>query len=476
MRSKLLTSIVVVSCGLTGGCLQVPAAGAAELPDGRVYELVTPTSGYEIEAYQPHERLEQKSAGGLEEKYSNTQTELPFQAAANGEGLVFVGSPSEGGNENSGYLGGNEYLATHLSGGGWAVRNLSPDNLPSADFEAFSSDLSVGFLDSIEPLSADAPRASEAFSYGGDYDVLYSTSTAGGGYTPLFTAVPPYRSRMDFRTFVFGTAEKMRFPGFNGGSGGGRADNGRVLVFAGASADSAHALFLANDALTGAEEGRPAAEGGSAASYEKENNLYESFDGQLRLVNVLPGGTTEANATFGGGAPFFQRVISANGSRVFWTDLNNGHIYMREDATRSVEISAAGAYQTATADGSAVFYTNGDLYEYEVESGHTTDLTPGVKVEKVVGVSEDGQYVYYVTSSGEFDLWHDGATVTISHEGVTRGEVTPDGRSVVFSSFDSSEVMPRSRWAHRSLRRRNRRAPLRLLHVSWRRRHPAVHQ
>ncbi len=81
--------------------------------------------------------------------------------------------------------------------------------------------------------------------------------------------------------------------------------------------------------------------------------------------------------------PYFSHVISADGSRIFWTDLNTGHIYVRENGTTTVEISSAGQYQTASSDGSMVFYTNGDLYEYELENGQTTDLTPGVPVKRV---------------------------------------------------------------------------------------------
>ena len=135
-------------------------------------------------------------------------------------------------------------------------------------------------------------------------------------------------------------------------------------------------MFAANDALTGASEGRPAAEGGTNSEFENENNLYESVNGQLRLVNVLPNGTTHANATFGGLEKYgyasselrlFSHVISADGSRIFWTDLNTGHLYMREDGAKTVEISATGTYQTATPNGATVFYTNGDLYAYEVK-------------------------------------------------------------------------------------------------------------
>ena len=65
---------------------------------------------------------------------------------------------------------------------------------------------------------------------------------------------------------------------------------GNPAMYAGSSADLKEMLFEANDALT-----ENAVEGG-----ETENNLYLSVGGRLSLVNVLPDGSSEANATFGG--------------------------------------------------------------------------------------------------------------------------------------------------------------------------------
>ena len=69
----------------------------------------------------------------------------------------------------------------------------------------------------------------------------------------------------------------------------------------------------------------------------------------------------------------------------------------------------------------------------KLKAAKTTDLTPGVQVEKVVGESEDGDYVYYVTTGGELKLWHDGTTSTITATRVTRAKATPDGHSFVFT-------------------------------------------
>ena len=404
--------IFAALCCVTSGFLSASMATAAGLPDGRVYEKVSSLSRYGSEVYQPILHVVTGSKGGYG---SNLVTYLPFEASSDGSRVAFVGGLSEGGNEFSGYEKGNEYLGTHLPDGGWAQTNISP-SLDSSTYSSFtgifgqfSSDLTIGFLESNDPLSSEAPGFVEAPSKGRNYEVPYSTSTSGSTYIPLFTTKPPYRSKESFRTEV-----------------------------AGVSSDSSHVLFSANDALTGAAEGRPAAEGGAGSTFENQRNLYESAGGQLRLVNVLPNNTTHVNAEFGSGSSF-SLVISGDGSRIFWTDLATGHIYVRENAATTVEVSSAGAYQSASADGSVVFYTNGDLYEFEVQGARTIDLTPGVPVEKVVGASEDGKYVYYLTNSGALNVWHDGTTSTIGAYRVTRSDVTPDGRSIVFTSEPGPE-------------------------------------
>jgi hypothetical protein len=416
------------------------STGALGLPDERAYELVSPLENDDAEVYQP----------GDIASFSNIETQAPFQAAEDGNGFSYVGSPSVGGNESAGLWGGNQYLATRSSGGGWTQANISPPGSPSSVYQGFSSDLSVGFLDSLDALSPAVAGFGQELGYAKNYDILYATNTkaATQEYDPFFTTTPPNRSKGEFQTF------HVHQPLYDGQSG----REGTELSYAGASADSSHLLFQANDALT------PDAEGGSERRFAEENNLYESVNGQLRLVNILPDGNTKADASFGAPdfekeegsfnytSPDFSHVISNDGSRIFWTDVNTGHIYMREDGTKTVEISPAGQYWTATADGSKVYYTNGDLFEYDVESGHTTDLTPGVTVQGVVGASENGEYIYYVTTTLDLDVWHNGAISTIrtmtvkdNHQygdwrpgfGNRTAEVTPNGRGMVF--MDISE-------------------------------------
>ncbi len=182
--------------------------------------------------------------------------------------------------------------------------------------------------------------------------------------------------------------------------------------------------------------------------------LYEWTAGELRLVNLLEDGAVAEHAELGYGAPganssVVRHAISNDGSRVFWG--YEGHLYLRDltkgpegetvrlDKARGVAEppgpTGEAKFQTASADGSRVFFTDGqrlvtgagatperpDLYVCEVveNASHElecelTDLTPEHETpthEKesanvqglVLGASEtgcdesqEGCYVYFV--------------------------------------------------------------------------------
>jgi hypothetical protein len=380
-------------------------AGVLGLPDGRSFEVVSLLGNGDTSVVEPI---------GIGQHDNLANTRLPFRAADDGSGLAYVGTPpAVGGNGSVGDGKGNEYLARRSAAGVWTTASIQPGGLRSPTYQAFSSDLSVGILDSNEALTATAP--------GEQYDVLYSNNTHDGSYHPFFTTVPSHRSHLEFETPNVNEIQAER------------------LAYVGASSDLSHLLFEANDTLTA-----EAVDGGPAA-----NNLYDSVDGRLRLVNVLPDGSTDPNATFGssvseGGAqpqPDFDHVISDNGSRIFWTDLNTGNLYMRENDTQlqspvgpkdectvpadacTVQVdtsqgpgsSGGGLFLTATQDGSRVLFTDEsrltvdstaapqapDLYEYEVQNGRLVDLSVDANtgehadVQGLLGASEDDSYVYF---------------------------------------------------------------------------------
>jgi hypothetical protein len=423
------------------------------LPDHRIYELVTPAENDDANVYVPRVLKDDSMPGVL-----GTGTRFLFRSSASGNAVTYVSDPTSGGNGNSGLGEGNEYLARRLPGGGWEQINLQLFGNESAYYQAFSDDLSIGVLqagsgqtETEAEANAGAGKRLSLDAPGEGHKILYVHAIGGGSYEPFVTtSTPLHRSGSELQSNGFSVKIAP-------------AVNGRPLAYVGGSTDMSKLFFEANDALTEtAEDGGPG-----------KDNLYEFTDGGLSLVNVLPEGSTKANATFGSSGspgPDLSHVISADGTRAFWTDLNTGDLYMSENIgepnARTVQVDAAvgggGRYATATGDGSRVFFIKGDLYEYEVGTGRTYDLTQGVEVQAVIGASEDGKYVYYVDNSNDLMLWHDGVNTRIAvlstgdgegslpeaggtsrfgdwlpDLGFRTAEVTPDGHSVVFVASES---------------------------------------
>jgi DNA-binding beta-propeller fold protein YncE len=218
---------------------------------------------------------------------------------------------------------------------------------------------------------------------------------------------------------------------------------GGKLTLAGASSDLNHAVIESKVALT------------TTPLPSEQSGLYEWGSGApLQLVSLLPaapgetscGGSscTPALAPTLGNLNFNVRnAVSDNGSRVFWSGRlgeleGTERLYMRETATgETVQIDAAQGviepegvedeYQTASSDGSRVFFTNpnplntesslgeeavtheegNDLYVCELGVGakqcNLQDLTIGrpgesADVQGVLGASADGSAVYFVAN------------------------------------------------------------------------------
>ena len=394
----LFMGVLLLAAGLAS-LSSATAIAASALPDGRVLEMVTPTENYNADVYIP-DSMSSYRLGNQE----GLPTARPFQVSSDGEAVAYVGEATVDGSGLSGDGGGTEYLAARGAAGGWAQTTIQPEGYSQARFQAFSSDLKVGFLTAPGPgLSPEAP---------GEGFALYARETAGGGFHALFTEAAE-------REFGHGIA------------------NGERPIYAGYSADLNQSLFEDTEALTlnaTDSESQP-------NSRWQGRNLYDSTTGQLDLVNVLPGGTVEPNATFGGIGDFqeyeqqhgdFSHVISADGSKIFWTGLTSGDLYVRENPTQpqsprngqgqctvsedacTVQVDSGvgggGRYATASTDGSQVFFTKGALYEYNVETGSTTDLSESAGIEGVLGASEDGSYVYFVEYGGGLYVEHDGGS------------------------------------------------------------------
>jgi hypothetical protein len=205
----------------------------------------------------------------------------------------------------------------------------------------------------------------------------------------------------------------------------------------GASADLSHIVFQSLD------HSLVAAAGGLVG---RSNALYESVNGQLRVVNLTTAGalTSPCGAMLGYGPAFGEahNAVSSDGSKIFFVSpdpqaLSNGasdpscsdpqHLYMRVNGSEVVDVSAPEpgvadpdgfqrvAYVGASADGSKVFFVtkteltaddtthDTELYEYDTDSGALTRVSRGSSgtadgnVDWAI-VSEDGSTVYFAAA------------------------------------------------------------------------------
>jgi hypothetical protein len=384
--------------------------GGVGLPDGRAYEIVTPPNNENADVLRPEAYQTLYKNGG-------EPARGPIQVAPDGEAVGYVSEPTGGGTGQY----NDDQLARRSAGGGWSQFNISAHGLYGSEYIGLSTNLSLGIMEvyaahSSELSSLLSPEApdnySNLFTRNLEEPLTYS-------FHPLMTSIPPNREP-------------------NGSAGYG---NFETPVYAGSSTNNDQVLFEANAALTANAPEVPATGRGRG----EENNLYDSVDGHLALVNVLPDGVPQGNANFGGVASteqenehrVFDNVISGNGSRIFWTDVNTHDLYVRENAASehpsTVELDAAapgapeegggGQFWTASSDGSRVFFTDEhrltagstavagepDLYEYEFAGepgvqGKVTDLTidphggEHANVRGVLGTSEDGSYIYFAAN------------------------------------------------------------------------------
>lgn len=349
------------------------ALGASEFPDGRVYELVSPPTknGSEVFPIDPVAANCHECVAGID------NSRFPIQSAADGDSIVYEGGPfmPVGNSPDE-----NEYLSTRGAGGWFGHGNpqaLTPATAygnQTQGYRAFSADLSRGILYEIE--TSLAPHAAPEMD---GYPNLYLTKTSEpmAEPVPLVTATPPTQPPHAF-----------------------------TLAFAGASTDFKSVIFSANDFLK------------TSAGPNPGYGLYDWENGTLRTVNVLPGGEAgEPDAVFGSGGeqttpagdPNFSHAISTDGSRIYWTGQKTGQVYVRENGTKTVEISdpsVSHKYLTASTDGSKVLLSDGHLYNVNVEEPVTkapleeADLGGGHGgFVGILGTSDDLSTIYYVDTA-----------------------------------------------------------------------------
>jgi hypothetical protein len=365
------------------------------LPDGRAFELVSPPEkgGAAIEGLGRE--------GGF------------VRAAEAGGALTYVvnGAISEEAQGNRSFE--PQQVLAIRGAQGWSTQDIATanENAVGANFGApeyqyFSPDLSVALLEPYDPepalasevsgkavyLRADVPLTPEAAqqaSYGqAEHD------KAGKGFVALLRKE---------------TAPEAHLPA--------------AANFVDATPDLRHVVLESGRALAGPASGA---------------GLYEWSQGStLSFVSALPEGQPASSVALG----YYRtraRAVSSDGTRVFWTASQEApaHLYMRNTlSARTIQLDkaqegiteppGAAKFQTASSDGSRVFFTDtqnlvpgatgepqrevSDLYECEItgtgseEACTLRDLTIPLRADEraavqgfMLGAGEDGSTIYLV--------------------------------------------------------------------------------
>jgi hypothetical protein len=458
--------LVSVSVSAAAPCPNVlfRTSASAGLPDCRAYEQVSPADKGGFAAYPA--------------------SSPPAQLASSGEALAYLNYQAF-----PGAVGNTALFAAHVStrtSGNWRTEEWTP-RVPKAEVlkiykvdYSFSGDLSQAVIrvPLIPLVSGATPFMENLFLRGPQ-----------SGSEPVYSLVNSTLPRVLPQEVCPAEELAVCWEGVD------------VSAYAGASSDFSHVLFQSNAQF--------ATENVAETSGE---SLYESTHGKVRLVGILPDGQPAAGSTLGAGSASYlssseqetdgsvERAVSQDGSLVVFQAPADGgepgdpaqagmtEVYDRVGGTESVLLSAPapGAtpavgtaeparFQTASVDGSRVFFTSSaelttpsntgvannseDLYEYDLGSEQLTDLTvdtnpadatTGAMVQGVVDSSSDGSYVYFVANGqfvegkgvdGQPNLYmvHNGGApvfiATLSSTGVCNFSGNKSADACVWSSF-----------------------------------------
>jgi hypothetical protein len=420
-------------------CPNEPVRGgfSASLPDCRAYELVTPSNDASAQPDPEHPPIGKYPAGG---------GLIANQAARDGDRMAFASSEVLPGSPS----GGVQYVATR-GANGWSTEDVVP-------LESYTADRCTAYERPVVAYSADLSKTLLLHSFGGGGAVV-----DGGEHAcdvepvEVVKGEPLGLANLLLRDNTTGSYQLVDVTpvGIKPVS----------LTFLAASADLEHVVFSENAQLT------PTAPAGA-------EDVYEWSGGGVRLVTVLPDGSSVVGKLVG---------MSADGSDVLFTA--NGALYARLHGERTVQLDAAqggpgvsggGSVQYVSEDGAQVFFSDAsrltsdstaslsepDLYEceiVEVAEGPRCDLSDFTVATKVPGgtFSEDGSHVYFTSNAvlasntrqytttegktvveqaqtGEENVYvYSAGTISFIARNVNVSQVSPNGEFAAIQSNDS---------------------------------------
>jgi hypothetical protein len=362
-------------------------------------------------------------------------------AALAGDAVAFNSRTPFGDTVGSGTIGQTQYVARRTDEA-WVVHAITPTPRPDAKQTFFSATVLQIYSDDLRAAVVrgyDLPTATDDMPLRNNIYVEDTATRALRTVTVSQVEVPTIFAWLNWPPFFWGI-----------------------------SADARHVAFVtATQFLPDAAPGVP--------------NVYAWDDGVLRVASVLSDGTVPAD---GADTPVNLRgAMSADGSRLLFTASaspgGNPQLFMRIDGSRTVWVSQSEVDRLAeptnvlplgmTPDGRSVFFTtdmpllsddrNGatDLYRFTDRADPSTgshlrliSQTGDLDGAQLVGMSDDGQRVYFQTTTNHLVVWDHGRSQLISNvvplvgdvtEGLGLssakpgyGRVTPDGLFLAFGT------------------------------------------
>jgi DNA-binding beta-propeller fold protein YncE len=411
-------------------------SGAATLPDGRAWELVSPADKH-----------------GSQLLGNDAQT--ANRASANGEEVSYTATlPTEA--DVKGYQA--EEVLSSRTAAGWSSKDVSLAHaspvspVDAHEYRIFSNDMSVALVEPLgEKFSSLAPEVFPQDTEPGPYVRHNSTcpSAPGTCFEPLLVGCPA-----PSQPCSPAVAEHADVPpGTKFGPEHTPSGSFVKPALNAANADLSHIVLASPFALTGTPT-------------EGKSELYEVSPGnppgqEVQLVSLVPNESGEEVPAQGEpGAGYFtvgseggnaRHAVSENGSRVVFTE--NAHLYLRDlslEKTAQLDLpepqcvaeascgegSPEAHFQLASADSSRILFTDrqrltanagpegsADLYQCQIQevSGaprcELSDLTPAAGpgqaagvVGSVLGASEDASWVYFAATGVLGDAGQQGAS------------------------------------------------------------------
>ncbi len=400
------------------------------------------------------------------DKFGNAIEPITFeggavQASSDGAALAYLASgPVTATPEGARPPEATQVLSTRNPASGWTSQDITTPNAEASGVETgkdkgeyllFSPNLS---LSAVEPFDANrfaapplTPPLTQREEDEGQETTLYLRADSPIAPEPAGQTIyeaAQANGRLLSQPGYVALVSDLNAPGVELDS----APYARTLQFEGATPDLTHVVLASSVAL-----GEP--EAGS-----RQRRIYEWSAGSLQNVSVLPEGEDAEGEAPNGEAPQVKglepglglgvtgsassnvrHAISNDGSRVFWSataeNFSGKRLYMRDTQagqTTRIDVptapgfvasgESAPRFQTASADGGEVFFTDTqelvpgseayarggeekpDLYVYDVAAKKLTDLTlPPPRSKEaadvlgiVPGASESGDYVYFVAN------------------------------------------------------------------------------